>query len=62
MGTEETEEERVLMSQLNSVEKYALRFLETQHDFEDLKQAEVNHLSSMIRVATPGDLIIMFRE
>lgn len=29
------------MSQLNSVEKYALRFLETQHDFEDLKQAEV---------------------
>lgn len=29
------------MSQLNNVEKYALRFLETQHDFEDLKQAEV---------------------
>lgn len=41
LGTEETEEERVLMSQLNSVEKYALRFLEAQHDFEDLKQAEV---------------------
>ena len=38
------------MSQLNSIEKYALRFLETQHDFVDLKQAQVSGMKSNSRI------------
>ena len=47
---EETEEERKLMSQLNNIEKYALRFLETQHDFVDLKQAQVSGMKFGIMI------------